>query len=337
MEKKKSNTIALAITIIFTIIVIWNVDFSELIRLCSLMNKKFIPPYLLIFVSVMFVRTIRWRILLPKTDGKLIDLYELYMTANFLNIFLPARAGDFFRGIFLGQKYKVSKLCMLGTVLAERILDGLSVICLLTLGIVIHYRSQFVLNILFVAIVLFVGSFIFMLWVYKYKKIDYICEKMKNFASLMPAQIAEKAVIIIEKCQPHLNSFMEGFETFTNIKTMAKAACYSAITWSCDCFLVYFIMLAFGIETHFTVALFVVSFIALSTIIPQSTIYIGLYQGAFILAAKMFGISKTMALSVALTQQMLMIAVYSIFALVFIWKNQLKMSDLKGEQNSNNG
>lgn len=334
MKKKKSNTIALAITIIFTIIVIWNVDFSELIRLCGILDKKFILPYLLIFIFVMFIRTVRWNILLPKTNGKLTDLYELYMTSNFLNIFLPARAGDIFRGIFLGQKYKISKLCMLGTVLAERILDGLSVICLLTLGIIIHYRSQFVLNILFIAIILFVGSFIFMFWVYKYKKIDYICEKTKNFTSLFPAPIAEKAVIIIEKCQPHLNSFMEGFETFTDIKTMTKAACYSALTWSCDCFLVYFLMLAFGIETHFTVSLFVVSFIALSTIIPQSSMYIGLYQGAFILAAKLFGINKTTALSIALTQQMLMIAVYAIFVLIFIWKNQLKISDLSGGRNN---
>ncbi len=334
MKKKKSNTIALAITIIFTIIVIWNVDFSELIRLCGILDKKFILPYLLIFIFVMFIRTVRWNILLPKTDGKLTDLYELYMTSNFLNIFLPARAGDIFRGIFLGQKYKISKLCMLGTVLAERILDGLSVICLLTLGIIIHYRSQFVLNVLFIAIILFVGSFIFMFWVYKYKKIDYICEKLKNFASHLPAPIAEKAVFITEKCQPHLNSFMEGFETFTDIKTMAKAACYSALTWSCDCFLVYFLMLAFGIETHFTISLFVVSFIALSTIIPQSSMYIGLYQGAFILAAKLFGINKTTALSVALTQQMLMIAVYAIFVLIFIWKNQLKISDLSKDTNN---
>lgn len=337
MSKKKSNTIALAITIIFTIIVIWNVDFSELVRLCGLFDKKFILPYILIFIFVMFIRTVRWNILLPKTDGKMIDLYELYMTSNFLNVFLPARAGDIFRGIYLGQKYKMSKLCMLGTVLAERILDGLSVICLLMIGIIIHYRSQFVLNILLLAIILFVGSFLFMLWTYKYKKIDYICEKMEVLSSRLPDRLAEKAVSLINKCRPHLNAFMDGFETFTNLKVMTKAAFYSALTWSCDCFLVYYLMIAFGIETHFTVALFVVSFIALSTIIPQSSMYIGLYQGAFILAAKLFGISKTAALSVALTQQMLMIAVYSVFALIFIWKNQLKLSDFRGEQGSGNG
>lgn len=337
MGKKKSNSIALAVTIIFTIIVVWNVDFAELVRLCGLFDKKFIFPYILIFLFVMFIRTVRWNILLPNKSGKMIDLFELYMTSNFLNIFLPARAGDIFRGIYLGQRYKLSKLCMLGTVLAERILDGLSVICLLVIGIIIHYRSQFVLNILLLAIILFVGSFLFMLWTYKYKKIDYICKKIEDFSVYLPDKIAKKIVLSVEKCRPYLNSFMDGFETFTNLKIMSKAAFYSALTWSCDCFLVYYLMLAFGIETHFSVALFIVSFIALSTIIPQSSIYIGLYQGAFILAAKLFGISKTVALSVALTQQMLMIIVYSVFTLIFIWKNQLKMVDFRGEQGSNNG
>ncbi len=331
MNKSKSNIIALGITIIFTIIVLWNVDFGELVRLCGLFDKKFIIPYMLIFVFVMIGRAYRWKILLPKSGCKFIDLYEIYMTSNLLNIFLPARAGDIFRGVYFGQKYKLSKLSMLGTVLAERILDGLTVICLLSLGIILYYRSKLVLNLLLLAIVMFVGSFLFMFWVYKYKKIDFVCKKIKNFSEKLPQNISGKICSAVDKCNPFLNAFMDGFEKFTNIKVMAEMAVYSALSWAGDCFLVYYLMLAFGIETHYAVSFFVVSFIALSTIIPQSSMYIGLYQGAFILAAKLFGISKTAALSVALTQQMLMIVVYTIVALIFIWKKHIKISDLKGK------
>ncbi len=329
MKKKKSNLIALAITIIFTIIVIWNVNFGELVMLCGLMNKHYILPYMVIFAIVMLARAIRWQLLLPKVKCKLYDLYEIYMTSNLLNVFLPARAGDVFRGVYFGQRYNLSKLSMVGTVLAERILDGLSVICLLSLGIIIHYRSQFVLNLLMLAIVMFVGSFVFMLWVYKYKKVDFICEKIKNCTSKMPSELSGKICGFVDKCNPFLNLFMNGFETFADLKKMGIVAIFSAISWVGDCFMVCFLLSAFGIDSHFTISLFVVSFIALSTIIPQSSMYIGLYQGAFILAAQLFGIGKTIALSVALTQQLLMIFVYSIFTLIFVWRNQLKFSDLK--------
>lgn len=337
MNKKKSNIIALAITIIFTIIVLWNVDFGELLRLCELFDKKYIIPYMVIFIFVMAGRAFRWKILLPKSGCKFIDLYEIYMTSNLLNIFLPARAGDIFRGVYFGQKYKLSKLSMLGTVLAERILDGLTVICILSFGIILYYRSKLVLNLLLLTIVLFVGSFIFMLWVYKYKKIDFVCEKVKTFSNKLPQNISEKLCLFVDKCNPLLNAFMDGFEKFTDVKGMLEVTFYGALSWAGDCFLVYFLMMAFGIETHYAVSFFVVSFIALSTVIPQSSMYIGLYQGAFILAAKLFGISKTVALSVALTQQMLIFLVYAIVALIFIWKNQLKFSDLRKNEDSNNG
>lgn len=332
MSKKKSNIVALGITIIFTIIVLWNVNFEELLMHCSIMDKRYILPYLVIFVFVMLARAIRWKELLPKSECKLKDLNEIYMTSNLLNIILPARAGDIFRGVYFGQKYKFSKMSMVGTVLAERILDGLTVICLLSLGIIIHYRSQFVLNLLLFAIIMFVGSFVFMIWVYKYKKVDFVCQKIKEFSGRMPNELSEKICKIVDKCNPLLNLFVDGFENFTNLKTMGKVAVFSALSWAGDCFLVCFLFQAFGIETHFTISLFIVSFIALSTIIPQSSMYIGLYQGAFILAAKLFGINKTLALSVALTQQLLMILVYSIFVLIFIWRNQLKFSDLKKKE-----
>lgn len=336
MDKKKKNIVALGITIIFTIIVLWNVNYSELITCCSLVNRKYILPYLVIFIFVMFARTVRWKELLPKIDYKIVDLYELYMVSNFLNVFLPARAGDIFRGIYFAQRYKMPKLSMIGTVLAERILDGLSVICLLSLGIIIHCRSQFVLNLLIITVIMFVGSFVFMLWVYKYKKVDFICEKIKESTKRLPKRISEKIQVFIDRCNPHLNAFVDGFKTFANIKIMGKAAILSAISWAGDCFLVCFLLSAFGIDVHFSISLFIVSFIALSTIIPQSSMYIGLYQGAFILGASLFGINKTVALSVALTQQMLVIFVYAIITIVFLWKNQLKFSDLKKQEVSEN-
>ncbi len=332
MEKKKKNIVALGITIIFTLIVIWNVNFRELITYCKLLNSQYILPYMVIFVFVMLARTIRWRELLPKSKCKLVDFFELYMTSNFINVFLPARAGDLFRGIFFGQKYKMPKLSIIGTVLAERILDGLAVICLLSLGIILHYRSQFVINLLLIAIIMFVGSFIFMIWVYQYKKVDFVCDKIKEGTKKLPKNISDKIQKFIDSCNPHLNAFVDGFKTFTDLKIMGKVAILSAISWLGDCFLVCFLLSAFGINSHFSISFFIVSFIAFSTIIPQSSMYIGLYQGAFILGAGLFGINKTIALSVALTQQMLMICVYAIITIIFLWKNQLKFSDLNQKE-----
>ena len=135
MNKHVKNLIALSITVFFTVLVIQNVQLSETIRTFKLFNVKyslFLVPF---FLLIMTLRAKRWQILLPQNNATFTNIYEVYMTSNLLNIFLPARAGDIFRGCFFGHKYNLSKLQTLGTVAAERILDGLTVVFILVFGI----------------------------------------------------------------------------------------------------------------------------------------------------------------------------------------------------------
>ena len=172
MKKHLNNLIALLITILFTVLVIHQTNFEEMIDTFKMFDIKYLIFLLPFFLLLMTLRAKRWEILLPKNDCKFIDLYEIYMTSNLINIFLPARAGDIFRGCYFGKKYGLSQLNVLGTVGAERILDGLTVLAILLIGIILYNKSELAIQLAITAAILFICSFIIVLWIYKYNKID---------------------------------------------------------------------------------------------------------------------------------------------------------------------
>lgn len=327
----KKNIIAIIITILFTCLVLYKVDVSLMLKTFSAFNIKLLFFLIPAFLIIMTMRAKRWSLLLPKTNCDFYSLYEIYMFSNLLNIFLPARAGDIFRGYYFGQKYDISKLRAIGTVAAERILDGLTVVGILLLGIIFHNHSLFVIKLAISAFILFFTSFFAVLWIYKYNKTDSICNFFKKY---IPSDTAKN---FIDKINPYIHSFLKGFESFADLKLLLNLLYYSVISWAGDCIFIYILIIAFGIKVGFTISLFVVSFLALSTILPSSSIYVGLYQYAFILALGLYQIDKSESLTIALSMQGIMLAGYFIIAIIFLVKNNLSFHDLiKKDTNDKN-
>jgi len=327
MKLKKRNIFALIITLIFTVIVFYNINFEEVIKTF----KNFQLEYLLIlgifFILIMMMRALRWKVLLPDNNCRFSDLYSIYMTSNLLNVFLPARAGDIFRGCYFGEKYKISKLNVIGTVAAERILDGLTVVSILLIGMCCYGHSSFMIKLSVTASVLFAVSFGIMFYICKNKLVDNICMYIKEYSKKLPDKFSEFIITNIDRINPFLNSFVMGFETFTKKNKLIYALLLCIIAWSGDCIFVNILLHGYNIHISWVAGLLVTSFIALSTIIPSSSMYVGLYQYSFILALELFGVDKSVALSVALSHQIILIIVYSVVSVYYLLKNNIKIRE----------
>jgi len=325
MKIKKKNIFALIITVVFTVIVFYNINFDEIITTFKNFNLHYIWGLGLFFILIMMLRALRWKVLLPENKCRFSDLYSIYMTSNLLNIFLPARAGDIFRGCYFGEKYGISKLNIIGTVAAERILDGLTVVGILLIGMCRYGHSQFMMKLSITASILFAVSFSVMFYICKNKLVDKICIYIKEYSKKLSPKISEFIVSGIDKLNPYLNSFVKGFENFTSKNKLFYALLLCVIAWAGDCCFVNILLHGYNIHISLNAGLLVTSFIALSTIIPSSSMYVGLYQYAFIIALELFGLDKSVALSVALSHQMLQLMVFLTVALFFLIKNNIKI------------
>ena len=325
MKIKKKNIFALVITLIFTVIVFYNINFKEVIDTFRNFQLQYLWILGIFFIFIMMIRALRWKVLLPDNKCRFSDLYSIYMTSNLLNIFLPARAGDIFRGCYFGEKYKISKLNVLGTVAAERILDGLTVVGILLVGMSCYGHSSFMIKLSVTASVLFVVSFGIMFYICKNKLVNSICSGIKEYSKNLPERMSDFIITNIDKINPFLNSFVMGFETFTKKNKLVYALLLCIIAWAGDCIFVNILLQGYNIHISWVAGLLVTSFIALSTIIPSSSMYVGLYQYAFILALELFGVDKSVALSVALSHQIILIMVYSIVSIYYLLKNNVKI------------
>ena len=135
----------------------------------------------------------------------------------------------------------------------------------------------------------------------------------------------------------HLMKFMNGFEALNNPKCFFMAFFMSMLAWGFECLMTYMIILGFGVHYGISIALFTISFIALSTVIPSSSIFIGPYQYAYILALGIYHIGKEQALGTAFIHQMSIMIIITVISVIYFMKGNTSLDEIQKEINSKEG
>jgi uncharacterized protein (TIRG00374 family) len=97
------------------------------------------------------LRALRWRVLLAAAgSGPSAPPYRLalaYLSVGFAaNAVLPARLGDVARAILGGSAFGLPRLAMLGTIVAERLADGLTMLALVLLSSLVRRPTDEIHN-----------------------------------------------------------------------------------------------------------------------------------------------------------------------------------------------
>ena len=93
--------------------------------------------------------------------------------------------------------------------------------------------------------------------------------------------------------------------------------------------------MGFGQYYGFSIALFVISFLALSTIIPSSSVFVGPYQYAYILALGIYHIDKSNALGIAFIHQITIMLTITVISIVYFMLTDTNFSDIRAEIEEN--
>ena len=335
MLKNKEKIIGIIISLIFIGLIVWNLDLKQLINTFKVFNYKALLTFIPLYILGLYIRGFRWKYLLCQNSKLTVkEAFFAFTTGNTINSYLPARAGDFWRAVHVGNKLNESKMKLLGSIILERIIDGISVLLILLFAVIMFCKQPWILNITYISAALFVGSLTFFFLIFKYNKTDWFFEKLGKIKLLTRFQS------LFDKAASLINKFMEGFQALNNPKCFFMAFFTSCIAWAIECILTYILICGFGTHYGFSIALFVISFIALSTIIPSSSVFVGPYQYAYILALGIYHIDKANALGIAFIHQitiMITITVISVFYFIFTDnKLQTLQKEIEDTQNDRN-
>ncbi len=326
IKKHKSKIIGAVISIVFIALIFWKLDFSRLIETFKVFDYKVLLLFIPLYVVGLYIRGFRWKYLLCN-DNKLSvkEAFFTFTTGNTLNSYLPARAGDIWRACHIGNKYDESRMKLLGSIILERIIDGISVLMILFFAVLTYFKHQWVLNITYIAAALFLGSLLFFFVIFKFNKINWI------FSKLSEIHFLQKFKPSLEKIAKHLNSFMDGFQALNNPKCLTLAFLASCAAWGIECILTYILITGFGHHYGFSIAFFVISFIALSTIIPSSSVFVGPYQYAYILALGIYHIEKSNALGIAFIHQITIMITITVVSVIYFMLSDTSFREIQAE------
>jgi hypothetical protein len=139
--------VGVAISAVFLAVTLRNVDLGKAADAIGQAAPAGLVAALLIVLVDLCLRALRWHVLLVNvSDGAVRPTYRLafgYLTLGFAaNFVLPARLGDIARAVLAADTFKAPRLSILGTILIERVSDGLTFLGLAILSSLVVASSS---------------------------------------------------------------------------------------------------------------------------------------------------------------------------------------------------
>ncbi|MDD3436456.1 MAG: lysylphosphatidylglycerol synthase transmembrane domain-containing protein [Candidatus Gastranaerophilales bacterium] len=318
---KKRKIFALLVSLILLGLIFYKINWTKLIQTFKMFDLKNLWVIIPMYVSTLYLRGVRWKsLLLSNPKYSAYHLGAVFTVGSMLNIFLPARAGDVYRAYYLGADKQEKKMKLFGNIILERTLDGICVFLILLLAVLLYANQQWMMNLTYMIGAIFIGSFIIFYLAFKFNKIDFIFEKLIKFSSKLPELLSKPIIRILERLNVHTNSFIEGFEVLNSVKYSWQAFIMSGIIWLIECYVAFLIINSFHIHLGFSAALFVISLVSFSTMIPSTSVFLGPYQYAYILALGIYHVDKSTALAISTVHQGILMLILSVIGGFYLLK-----------------
>jgi uncharacterized protein (TIRG00374 family) len=268
----------IGISLVFLDLVFYKLDIGTMLLALKQANYyMFIPAGVILGISLL-IRTWRWHWLLYQTrTARFYSLFSSLMIGTAANMVLPARAGEFIRAYFLGRREKISKTTVFGTIVVERIFDGLTILLFLLLVVILTgARSDEIKYMGYLGAAFYLGVVVGLLFLYFRK--DFLVRLLE---ALLPKQLAAKITGI-------LDAFLEGMRVMRNGRQLFMVVLLSLATWVGFALSFWPVMLAFdfGAPVPYYEPFLVIAFDALGLSIPGAPAGIGIFQYVTVVALR---------------------------------------------------
>ncbi|HZS54851.1 MAG TPA: lysylphosphatidylglycerol synthase transmembrane domain-containing protein [Bryobacteraceae bacterium] len=287
-------------------------------------NVAYIGVSLLIASFSLLMRAIRWGILLRA--GAAVTLPTAFWATSagyFGNNFLPARAGEFVRTVIVSARTGLSKTFVLTTAFTERLADAvtlvvLSSIVLLTLTVKPGWFQGAARPFAIVGLcgVACIG----------------VLPRMENIWRAVidrlpfPQQFRAKLQLILEQ-------ILNGLRTLHDWRRFCGFAGLALVIWFSDAIGTIIVMRALGLSISIPIAFLLLTGLGLSSALPATPGYVGIYQFVAVNVLVPFGFSRPDAIAFSLLAQVMQYVLITFWGLLaFSRQRSLSLQSLRGQR-----
>ena len=283
--------VTLVVTLLFSYIALRDINLSLAWRALRTSDLWWIAAALIPFGLGNVARALRWRSLFARGRRPPAGAVTNAMMVGYLyNSIMPARVGEAARVVVLTQRSSAPPVEIVGTVLVERLYDVLAILVIFFaaepwLPHVSWFGAAALAALVLAALIIAVAI---MLAVYGDRPLRVLLRPLRRL-SLFSGERLEHTIAELAHGLSGLRHLGLALEAF--VSTIAA--------WLLTAVCAYFVSLAFHLHVPFSCGLLVAVAIGLGMILPSPPAAVGVFEGAALIALRVYGIPPSSALPYA--------------------------------------
>jgi hypothetical protein len=282
-----------AISALFLVFALRNLHLADVWAAMRTARYAWILPGVAVYFFGVWARTWRWDYLLrPMKRIPLRRLFPVVVIGYMGNNVYPARAGEVIRAYVLRRREGVSISASLGTIVVERVFDGLVMLMFVFVGLPFTPMPGWLQAMVVAASLLFFGALaLFMTLAIKIEWAEAVYGRL--IVRVVPARFRAPLRGFAER-------FMSGLHSLRSGRAVLMLFVTSVVIWLAETVKYWFVMHAFDFSVPFWVLMLMNGIVNLATTIPSSPGYVGTFDAPGIEILSLFGVQRSLAASYTL-------------------------------------
>lgn len=325
MKRGIRSALGIALSVILLWWVLRDVSFREVLAQVAAADLLLLIASVVVSIAGFYLRAIRWGLLLtPVAPGA---PYEPRVAATFIgfaaNNLLPARVGEFARAYALSRLTAVTAPAAFGTLVVERLFDGLVLVGLLFAALAAPSFPAAPGIATGAAVVTGIIAIVALSIGFAVARPDLARIIVDRVARLLPERMRMPFI-------QAMRSFAAGLLVLRNIRLFLASLALSIVLWAFLATSFLFGFRAFGIdEVPFIGAVFLQSLISLAVAVPASPGFFGPFEAAARIGLGFWDVAPERAVPFAIGYHIAGFIPVTLIGIYYVWRLGLSWSDFR--------
>ncbi|MCB2185493.1 MAG: flippase-like domain-containing protein [Deltaproteobacteria bacterium] len=325
---RRQAIVGLLLSLACLVYVLWEVDFPRLWQLIKDINPLYPLAVNALYALVFWFRSLRWRWLLaPVKACGLGRLYSATIIGFMGNNVLPARLGEFVRAYALSRLETTPVSSVLGSLVVERLLDGLTILALLFLTLLfVDPRAQagaFSAEHLRAA-----GLGLFLLYLVVLAVVLGLVFRPEATERLLRGLTHRVWPSLAPKVGRTAHNFSQGLLALRRGGHLGRLVGYSLLVWSGMLGMGWVFLPAVGLPSSPLLAAMALVGGAMAAAVPAGPGFVGTYQLAATWSLMLVGVDREKALAFSLIYWAVQYFPLVVAGLIEMWRRGMNLESL---------
>jgi uncharacterized protein (TIRG00374 family) len=265
-------------------------------------------------IGSVLTRAARWQVyFLPERRVPFSPLLSTLCISYMASTFLPLRAGELVRAVFLGQRERIAIPRIVGTILLEKLFDFLAIGVMLVALVLVAPSLPGEARVAGISIgAVILGGFGFVVALAAWRNPTLAVVKL--IEERLPFGIGTRL-----RLEPAARQFAEGTDSLRCLNLWGPLLAWTTATWLCALGSTWAGTAAVGVFPGWAAIVFVVVAASVTQAVPSSPGYVGVYHLAVTEGLKSFGVDAASALAVAVVTHAFTYGSLVVLGLIALW------------------